>query len=126
MGPLREAFYRSFADRYFPGPAPEGKVDDASAKAHAAEIAGSYINSRRPETNFLSVLNLLQPVKVAVNEDGTISVPMADGPEWRADEVEEFAPYVWRDCQRQRAARRRGERRQGRAFHLLNGSRRSW
>ena len=85
MGPLREAFYRSFADRYFPGPAVEGKVDEATAKAHAAEIAGSYISSRRAESSFLSVLNLLQPEKVVVNEDGTISIAGAEGPQRRTD-----------------------------------------
>ena len=96
-GPLREAFYRSFADRYFPGPAPEGKVDDATAKAHAAEIAGSYINSRRAESNFISILNLLQPVKVAVNEDGTISVPLLTDLNGEPTKWREIAPYVWRD-----------------------------
>ncbi len=97
VGPLREAFYRSFADRYFPGPAQEGKVDEATAKAHAAEIAGSYISSRRAETSFMSVLNLLQPVKVSVNEDGTISFPVLKDLNGEPTKWREIQPYVWRE-----------------------------
>jgi CubicO group peptidase (beta-lactamase class C family) len=97
VGPLREAFYRSFADRYFPGAAVEGKVDEATAKAHAAEIAGSYISSRRAETSFLSVLNLLQPEKVVVNEDGTISTPVLKDLNGEPTKWREIAPYVWRE-----------------------------
>ncbi len=96
VGPLREAFYRSFADRYFPGPAAEGSVDEVTAKAHAAQMAGSYISSRRAETTFLSVLNLLQPVKVVVNEDGTISTPLLKDLNGEPSKWKEIAPWVWR------------------------------
>jgi CubicO group peptidase (beta-lactamase class C family) len=96
VGPLREAFYRSFADRYFPGPAPDGRVDEATAKAHAAAIAGSYILSRRADSNFISVLNLLQPFKVAVNEDGTISMPLLKDLNGEPTKFREIAPWVWR------------------------------
>ena len=115
MGPLREAFYRSFADRYFPGPAVEGKVDEATAKEHAAEIAGSYISSRRAETSFLSVLNLLQPEKVVVNEDGTISTPVLKDLNGEPTKWREIAPYRLARGGRQGAPRRRSEGRQGRA-----------
>jgi CubicO group peptidase (beta-lactamase class C family) len=98
VGPLREAFYRSFADRYFPGPAPQGEVDEATAKQHAAEIAGSYIVSRRTESTFISILNLLQPIKVSVNEDGTISVPMLTDPNGEPTKWKEIAPYLWREA----------------------------
>jgi CubicO group peptidase (beta-lactamase class C family) len=97
VGPLREAFFRNFADRYFPGPAQEGKVDEATAKEHAAEIAGSYISSRRAESSFLSVLNLLQPAKVVVNEDGTISLPLMRDLNGEPTKWREIAPYVWRN-----------------------------
>jgi CubicO group peptidase (beta-lactamase class C family) len=96
-GPIREAFYRNFADRYFPGPAVEGQVDEATAKAHAAQIAGSYVNSRRADTSFISVLNLLQPVKVVANEDGTISVPLLTDLNGEPTKWREIAPWVWRE-----------------------------
>ncbi len=97
VGALREAFFRNFADRYFPGPALEGSVDEATAKAHAAEIAGSYISSRRAESSFLSILNLLQPTKVVVNEDGTISIPLLTDLNGEPTRWKEVAPYLWRE-----------------------------
>src|SRR5690606_39367107 len=68
-------FSRGFADRYLPGgDAPARSVPEDVAREHAAQIAGSYDSSRRPETTFMAVANLLGPVKVIANEDGTISV----------------------------------------------------
>ena len=96
VGPLREAFYRNFADRYFPGPAHEGTVDEATAKEHAAQIAGSYISSRRAESTFLSILNVLQPTKVVVNEDGTISVVGLNDLNGEPTKWREISLYVWR------------------------------
>jgi CubicO group peptidase (beta-lactamase class C family) len=98
VGPIRDAFYRNFADRYFPGPAASGEVDEATAKEHAAEIAGSYISSRRADSSIFSILNLLQPVKVVVNDDGTISVPLLTDLNGEPTKWHEIAPYVWRDA----------------------------
>ena len=98
VGPLREAFYRNFADRYFPGPAAEGSVDEKVAKEHAAQVAGSYISTRRPETNFMSVLNMLQPLKVVANENGTISVPLLKDLNGEPTRWREIEPYVWREA----------------------------
>ena len=72
-------------------------MDKATAKAHAAQIAGSYISSRRPEGNFISVLNMLQPLKVVVNEDGTISVPLLTDLNGEPTKFKEIAPYLWRE-----------------------------
>jgi CubicO group peptidase (beta-lactamase class C family) len=95
VGPLREAFYRNFADRYFPGPGFEGTVDEATAKAHAAAISGSYVASRRAESTFLSILNLLQPAKVFANEDGTISVTLLNDLHGEPSKWRETSPWVW-------------------------------
>ncbi len=97
MGAIREAFFRNFADRYFPGPAVDGTVDEATAKQHAAALAGSYISSRRAESSFLSILNLLQPAKVVVNEDGTISFPILTDLNGEPTKWREVAPWVWRE-----------------------------
>ena len=97
VGPLREAFYRNFADRYFPGPAAQGEVDEKTAKEHAAQIAGSYISSRRPEGNFISILNMLQPIKVVANEDGTISAPLLTDLNGEPTKFREISPYLWRE-----------------------------
>jgi len=97
VGQVREVFYRKFADRYFPGPAAEGKVDEATAKEHAQQIAGSYIISRRAETTFLSILNMLEPVKVKINEDGTVSSPTVKDLNGELTKWREIAPYVWQE-----------------------------
>ena len=96
-GPLRGAFFRKFSDRYLPGPDFTGKVDEATAKEHAHAIAGTYIFARRSDSSFLSVLNLATPLKVVVNEDGTISLPLLQGLNGEPVKWHETGPYVWTD-----------------------------
>ena len=96
-GPLRGAFFRQFSDRYLPGPDITGNVDKAMAKEHAQAIAGTYIFARRSDSSFLSVLNLATPLKVVVNEDGTISLPLLRGLNGEPVKWHETEPYVWTD-----------------------------
>lgn len=97
-GPLRDALFRQFSDRYLPGPGFTGKVDEATAKEHAQAIAGTYIFARRAESSLISVVNLFQPTKVVVNEDGTISVPLLLGLNGEPVKWHETEPYVWTDA----------------------------
>ncbi|WP_199753441.1 serine hydrolase domain-containing protein [Luteimonas cucumeris] len=97
VGPLRTALFEQFADRYMPGPIPEGKVDAATAKEHAGMIAGRYQNSRRSHTSFLSALNLAGQMKVVPGEDGTITVSGLKGLNGQPIKWREIAPFVWRD-----------------------------
>ena len=97
-GPIRYALARNFADRYLPGDAPAtGGVSEEDARLHARQIAGTYFSSRRAQSNLLSLTNLLGPVKVVVNEDGTISVPAARGSSGAPKKWREVEPYVWQD-----------------------------
>ncbi|MDQ2701409.1 MAG: beta-lactamase family protein [Pseudomonadota bacterium] len=97
-GHIRYALVRNFADRYLPGkPAPAAGVSGEVAKQHAAQIAGTYTSSRRPETTFMSLANLLGPVKVLANEDGTISVSLALGANGAPRKWREISPYLWQD-----------------------------
>ncbi|HZW18659.1 MAG TPA: serine hydrolase [Luteimonas sp.] len=97
-GHIRNALARGFADRYLPGkPAPAKGVPAEDAKQHARQIAGTYTSSRRPESNFMSLVNLLGPVKVVANKDGTISVTMALGPGGAPKKWREVEPYLWQD-----------------------------
>lgn len=94
---IRSTLFEQFADRYLPGPSPEGSVDEKTAAEHARMIAGTYENSRRADSSFFSLLSLAGPIKVVVNEDHTISVSLwtnlAGVPvKWR-----EIEPFVWRD-----------------------------
>ena len=97
-GHIRYALARRFADRYLPGePAQPGGVSEEVAAQHAQAIAGSYGSSRRPDSNFVSLANLLGPVKVLANEDGTISVTLALGPAGAPKKWREIEPWVWQD-----------------------------
>src|SRR5690606_29298858 len=96
---VRASLVKGFADRYLPAkePLPASTVDADTAKLHAQQIAGSYISSRRPESNCMSILNLASAVKVIVNADGTISVPMLTKYSGAPRKWREVSPYVWRD-----------------------------
>ncbi|MBU8976070.1 beta-lactamase family protein [Lysobacter sp. MMG2] len=96
-GVVRTALFQAFADRYLPGPLAEGKVDEATAKQHAAQIAGRYENSRRSDDGFVALAYLLGQTTVAANEDGTITVPDLLGANGAPKKWREVAPYVWRD-----------------------------
>jgi hypothetical protein len=97
-GHIRGALVRGFADRYLPGPKPPAaRFDPEQAKLHAKQIAGHYDSSRRPQSNLLSLANLLGQVKVVVNDDGTISVPLATGASGEPKKWREIAPYLWQD-----------------------------
>jgi len=94
---VRSALFHKFADRYLPGEDKVGKVDDATARQHAALLAGNYVSSRGSFTNFLSLLNLLGQAKVTVGEDGKIAFPALDGLSAGVRDWVEVAPFVWRD-----------------------------
>ncbi len=87
----------AFMDRYYPAqPSPEPTV--ASAKADAAKMVGTYWSSRRVDSGFLRLINLLAQAKIIAKPDGTLVVSQfkddAGAPLiWR-----EVAPFVWKDA----------------------------
>jgi hypothetical protein len=91
---LRESLFNAFADRYFPAaaPPPPSTVDAATAKAHAAMIAGQYITTRRSDSTFLALVQLLQPTVITANPDGTISA----APLGQKETFVEVSPFLWR------------------------------
>jgi hypothetical protein len=94
---IRGTLFEQFADRYLPGPALEGKVDEQTAAEHARLISGVYQNSRRMQSSFFSLLGLAGPIKVMANPDGTISVSMAVNLAGVPIKWREVEPFVWRD-----------------------------
>ena len=96
-GPLRATFFRQFSDRYLPGPDFTGTVDAATAREHAQAIAGTYVMARRADSSLISVLNMAQPLKVVVNEDGSISLPLLRGLNGEPVKWREISPFVWTD-----------------------------
>lgn len=95
---IRDNLSEGFADRYLPGPpAPDSTVSTDDARLHAQQIAGAYASSRRPDSSFMSMLNLLGSTKVIPNEDGTIGVSMALDASGAPKKWREISPYLWQD-----------------------------
>jgi len=94
---LRGPLFDAFMNRYFPASHELAPLDLPTARQHAAQIAGPYDSSRRPETNFFSFVSLLGPTTVVDNGDGTISLSMLKGLNEVPRRYVEVAPYVWQD-----------------------------
>jgi CubicO group peptidase (beta-lactamase class C family) len=88
---IRDDVFHQFADRYFPHADPVQPLDAATAKAHAQQIAGRYQTSRRGETTFVSLINMIQPTTIAANPDGTITTKLLLQPETFV----EIRPWLW-------------------------------
>ncbi|MEP6502701.1 MAG: serine hydrolase domain-containing protein, partial [Betaproteobacteria bacterium] len=78
---LRVRLFNGFADRYFPHPAAATAIDKATAQAHAALIAGRWVTTRRADSTFLSLVDLLSPTTVTANPDGTITTKVLLDPQ---------------------------------------------
>lgn len=92
---LRDKLFESFADRYLPDgrPATKPEVDEATAKQHAQQMAGAYRSTRRGDSSWLSVLQLLSPLKVQALEDGRLSIDLAGS----RSTYREVKPYFWEE-----------------------------
>lgn len=92
---LRDKLFEAFADRYLPDTRPPAKpeVDEATAKQHAQQMAGDYRNTRREDSTWLSVLQLLSPLKVEALEDGRLSIDLAGS----RSVYREVKPYFWQE-----------------------------
>lgn len=95
---LRLALFNDFADRYFPGPRIATRVDDATAKQHAAAMAGNYLGSRGADSTFFSVIGLIGQLKVTVGENGELVLPDAKDLAGQPIKWVEIAPFVWQDA----------------------------
>jgi hypothetical protein len=94
-GTLRNALFQDFADRYLPSADVDSRVDSATAAAHVKMMAGSWINSRRAESNFIAAATLASEMKLSAGKNGlVVPFPGANGEMRRWVEV---APFVWRD-----------------------------
>jgi CubicO group peptidase (beta-lactamase class C family) len=92
---LRERMFNAFADRYLPDTRTPVKpsVDEATARAHAKAMAGAYRNSRREDSTFLSLLQLLSPLRVEALDDGRIALSLAG----ERGVYREVKPWLWEE-----------------------------
>jgi CubicO group peptidase (beta-lactamase class C family) len=94
---VRTGLLDGFADRYFPGPSLQGFMPPGVAKADAAMLVGHYDGSRREETSFAAMLNLILQVTVSADEMGHIVASPVTGLGGQPRPFEEVAPFVWRE-----------------------------
>jgi CubicO group peptidase (beta-lactamase class C family) len=96
VGPLREAIFAQFADRYFPAPLaelPPAKHAEVSARV----VTGRYAASRRAETTFFKLFSLLGQASIAPDEKGVLTVPGLTELNGKPKEWHEVEPWVWRE-----------------------------
>jgi hypothetical protein len=88
--------WHAFLDRYFPYQVPEGQKV-ASADQDAKDISGNYIVSRRGGKSILKMLAVAGQMKVARNEDGSVSASDLKGMNGEPIKFREFAPLEFRE-----------------------------
>ena len=91
----RTALWDHFLDRYFPYQ-PPAVEKLASAEADAKTVAGRYISSRRSESNFLRIANMLDQSTVANEGDGVIKVMPIKDFNGEAKKWKEIGPLLYR------------------------------
>ena len=88
---LRVRLFNGFADRYFPQPQTLNPIDKATAQAHAALLAGHWVTTRRADSTFLRLVDLLSPTAITANPDGSITTKVLLDPQTFV----ETAPFLW-------------------------------
>jgi hypothetical protein len=96
---VRGTLLQEFADRYFPDvSASPQPLDAKAARANAEKLAGTWTSSRRIDSSFLSIGNLLGQTKIGVGKDGELIAPVADILQARPSKWVAVGPMLWRDA----------------------------
>jgi hypothetical protein len=72
--PSRLALVNAMLDRYYPVPAPPAVSPPVDFSQRAANFTGSYLASRRAETNIEKIISPLYLVSVIANPDATLTI----------------------------------------------------
>ncbi|WP_413450011.1 serine hydrolase domain-containing protein [Georgenia phoenicis] len=91
---LRDALLEDFADRYYPGPAPESTVPADMRAEHAEALAGSYESTRGFHSTFLTAVGPLEPTRAEVADGDTVRFTPGPG-QLDAAEYIEIEPWVY-------------------------------
>jgi CubicO group peptidase (beta-lactamase class C family) len=95
---LRGALFQDFADRYFPAPRPDTRVDAKTAAEHAALLSGHWANSRGSQSNFLALAGFLEQIKIGVDKKGELQIADLKDLSGEPRHWIEIAPFVWLDA----------------------------
>jgi CubicO group peptidase (beta-lactamase class C family) len=93
----RDALWHRFLDRYFPYEPPAGTTV-ANSVEDAKTVSGSYIVSRRMESNFLAVLTALEQLKISPSSsDNTIIASELKDLNGKPKHLREIGPLMFRE-----------------------------
>ena len=105
---LRPFLLQAFADRYFPGAASDAasfrrsvapsQLSTAARRQHALMIAGVYQNTRRAESNFMSILSLFGQTEIQPDGDGSLQIAGFEDAAGNLRLWREVRPFVWTDA----------------------------
>ena len=95
-GEPRTELWEKFLDRYFPYQ-PPAVATPASAAKDARAVAGTYITSRRDQTNVFSVSGLFDEMNISAKPDGTLSVDQLTAFNGQPKKWQESAPLQYRE-----------------------------
>ncbi|MBX7483466.1 beta-lactamase family protein [Qipengyuania sp. 6D47A] len=94
---VRINLFTEFADRYFPGEPETRRVDAKTSAQHAQMLAGNWMASRRADSTFLNLTQLLGQTSVGVDADGDLVLPPGLGLTGRPANWVEVEPFLWED-----------------------------
>lgn len=94
---VRINLFTEFADRYFPGKPITSRVPPEESAQHAQMLAGNWIASRRADSTFLNITQLIGQATVSVGPDGELILPPGMGLAGRPAKWVEVEPFVWQD-----------------------------
>lgn len=93
---ILKALFEQFADRYFPAPDTDGRVDPKIAAEHAKMMVGTYLSSRRSDSSFLRAGELTGQFKIKLDGKGGLLIPSRTELGGATRKWVEIAPFVWR------------------------------
>lgn len=96
---VRVGLFARFADRYFPASAQRAPValPEKVAAEHAGMMAGNWMASRRADSTFLNITQLLGQMTLAAGENGRLVTPAQFGLTGYPSHWVEVSPFVWQD-----------------------------
>jgi CubicO group peptidase (beta-lactamase class C family) len=90
---IRTRLLQEFADRYMPSAALKSTVDEATAALHLKQVTGAYVTTRRLESSFGRLGNLLSEVSIS-SDDNSVLVLSGFGKPIRFREIR---PFLWQE-----------------------------
>ncbi|NIJ37376.1 CubicO group peptidase (beta-lactamase class C family) [Sphingopyxis panaciterrae] len=101
MDMVRSAFFKQFADRYFPAADARAVtapgVDPKMAAKHARAMIGHYIASDRSASNFLAINSFRFPTVVEIDDEGQLLISSLTGADGAPKRWREVAPFLWHE-----------------------------